>query len=329
MRARHLLTFLVVLALPVVAGAQQKPAAPTPLVINLADGHRQTLVVDAGTYQIGLVNAVPGRRYFLRVGPSQPLALPVLPTASGAEEVTPLQECSTLTEATIALGTVVRETDVASLVDAVRLALVTAGKCVQERDNATMVVNRTRPEFPGAITLTAEAVRDLTISSGLDPHWRIRLNSAGRGTWQTSYGLVFNPNHDQEYFTEATGDGQFTVRRKVHDENSLTFLPSVFFNWLSSDQAFGNLQYGPTLGIGLTSDGGRIGGMLGWSLRFNQNIGVTAGVSVYPHRRLDARYHDGQVVKEALDSAQLNQDSMRANIFVAFTLRPGTSPFGK
>jgi hypothetical protein len=65
----------------------------------------------------------------------------------------------------------------------------------------------------------------------------------------------------------------------------------------------------------------------GWMVRFNQNIGVAAGVSVYPHKRLDGQYHETQVLKESLDSDKLNHDSIKANVFVSFTLRFGSNPF--
>ena len=65
----------------------------------------------------------------------------------------------------------------------------------------------------------------------------------------------------------------------------------------------------------------------GWTVRFNQNIGVVAGVSIYPHKRLDGQYQENQVLKENLDSDKLNKDSIRANSFLALTLRFGSNPF--
>lgn len=352
MRLQRLFILVAVLALPVAALAQpkaedpkkaaepEKSEDPPPLVIDLGNTKVQTLDVDAGTYKIRLVNAVPGREYFLRVGLSQALQLPVLELPGAPEKkeaVTAKQEleervanrCQEITAATRALAGVAQESEVANRVDAVRLALASAGVCKKERDDARRMVGSTSPDFPNAVTLTSEAVRDIKVSNGLGSTWDVRLNSAGRGVWQNSYGFVFSPNHDEDYFTEMTGNEAFTIRRKTRDKNSITFLPAVFYTWLPSSQAFKSAQYGPTLGVGLTTDSGRIGGMLGYSLRFNQNIGITAGVSVYPHRRLDAKYHEGQVLKESLDSDQLNKDSVRGNIFVAFTLRLAASPFGK
>lgn len=323
---------IVTLGLPLVSAAQEKPA-PTPLVIDLARGWEQTLRVDAGTYQIHLTNAVPGREYYLRVGPSQAIEAPVLKMPAAKEAIALGKQggdtCALLTAAAFALAIVESEAEVGQRVDAVRLALASAGECKTEREQAATVVESTKPKLAPVVVINAEAVRQITILNSLGGSWQVGLNSAGRGVWQTTYGFAFNPNHDEEFFSEATGDKEFTIRRKDRDKNSVTFLPSVFFNWLSSSQAFGNIQHGPTLGVGLTSGGGRLGGLLGYSVRFNQNIGLTAGISAYPHRRLDGKYREGQVLKEALDSDKLNKDSVRGNFFVAFTLRLGASPFGK
>ena len=339
MRFHRLFVLVAVFALPALASAQKKAEEPEPtvLVIDLARGFEQTIRVDAGTYEIQLTNAVPGRKYVMQVGPSQPMEVPAMkmPAAqiaaapSGPE--TPRTVCETLAAAVLALATVEQEATVGQRVEELRLALaiVPANECRAQRTNATDTVNASRPTLRPSVAVSADAVRQLTIANALGSTWLVGLNSAGRGVWQTTYGFAFNPNHDEEFFSEATGDKEFTIRRKDRDKDSLTFLPSVFFNWLSSAQAFGDIQHGPTLGIGLTTGGGRLGGLLGYSVRFNQNIGLTAGISIYPHRRLDAKYSENQVLKEALDSDKLNKDSVRGNFFVAFTVRLGASPFGK
>ena len=114
----------------------------------------------------------------------------------------------------------------------------------------------------------------------------------GSGVWQTTYGFVVSPNRDEDFFSEATGQSDFTVRRKPRDEGSLTFLPSVLFTWLPGSQAFSRVQHGPTVGLGITAGdaGGRVSALVGWGIRFHQNIGLAAGVNVYQHRRLDGQY---------------------------------------
>ncbi|MBA3640429.1 MAG: hypothetical protein H0W53_14360 [Acidobacteria bacterium] len=156
------------------------------------------------------------------------------------------------------------------------------------------------------------------------------MTSMGSGVWQTTYGFVVSPNRDEEFFSDASGQSDFTIRRKPRDEDSLTFLPSVLFTWLPTSQAFSRLQHGPTVGLGLTAGeaGGRVSALVGWGLRFHQNIGLAVGVNVYQHRRLDGQYLEGQVIQENLESSKLNRDSTRANYFAALTMRFGAQPFG-
>lgn len=341
MRHQRLFVLAIVLGLPVLAWAQpkendpeQKPE-PTELVIDLAQGRILTWEVEAATYTVRLSNAVPGREYFLRTGPNMPLQLPELKGAATTTErvapktTTDKDSCPSLAAARKALASAALEAAVPKLVDDVRVALATTGECPNEKALANEVVGQTRPVMSHQIKLDAESARRITVASSLGDTWSLALSSAGRGVWQSSYGFVFSPNHDEDFFTEQTGDEAFVIRREKRDKNSITFLPSVFYTWLSTSQAFENFQHGPTIGVGLTTNSGRLGAMLGYSLRFNQNIGITAGVNVYPHRRLGAKYHEGQVLKEALEADQLNKNSVRGNLFVAFTLRLGTSPFGQ
>ena len=125
-----------------------------------------------------------------------------------------------------------------------------------------------------------DAVRQLEILSRAGGRWHVALDSSGRGVWQTTYGFVFSPNHDEDYFSEPTGDEEFTVVRKPRDSHSLTFLPTVFFTWLSSKQAFSNVQHGPTVGLGVTTgaDGGRfaaLGGVGSGSIRTSASSPVS------------------------------------------------------
>ena len=231
------LALIVTLGLPAAGAAQEKPAKPaepTPLVIDLAKGFQQTLGVDAGTYEVRLTNAVPGREYFMQVGPSQAMEVPVLKMPGAKEAVAGAKDsadpCALLTAAVFALATVESETEVGQRVDSVRLALAAVGECKAERTIAASVIASTRPKLAPTVGVNADAVRLVTIANGLGPTWEVRLNSAGRGVWQTTYGFSFNPNRDEEFFSEATGDKEFTIRRKDRDKTSITFRPSVFFN---------------------------------------------------------------------------------------------------
>ena len=311
------------------------PVVTTPVVIDLADAAPRTIRVDAGTYRIVLMNTVVGREYWLQVGPSLPMQVAVLQLNAPREEsVRALSDSKcVVTAAALEVARSTTEASVRTTVDQLRIALAgyAENTCTTEEITSARQVmaatQRTVTETP--VVMTADVLRRLVISSRNGAHWSVALNTTGRGVWQTTYGVAVSPNRDEEYFTEETGESEFTIRKKPADENSLTLLPTVFFTWLSSADAFSNVQHGPTVGLGVTTGtpSGRFSVLGGWMVRFNQNIGVVAGVSIYPHKRLDGQYQENQVLKESLDSDKLNRDSIRANGFVAFTLRFGSSPF--
>ena len=319
------------------SGGAQTPTNSTSTIATIAitvDLAKKdaTISVDAGTYRIVLMNAVPGRDYWLHVGPSIALQIPALDAqvAKRAQATVAQGECPpSVTEAAKSVIESADETQVRDRADVLRIALaqVELAKC----EGAAAILAATQLSFAATpVVMVGDGVRQLEISSRAGGRWRVRLDSTGRGIWQTTYGFTFSPNRDQEYFSQQTGDDEFSVRRKTRDERSLTFLPPVFFTWLYSSQAFANVQHGPTIGLGVTAgtEGGRLAALGGWALRFNQNIGVVGGFGFYPHRRLDGQYQEGQVIKENLTADQLNHDSIRMNVFVSLTVRFGASPFG-
>lgn len=323
---------------PVTGSAAPKTSEVTtlPIVVDLAEPAPQIIRVDAGTYQLTLMNAVPGRTYWLHIGPSFAQEIPVLSAdglKAGLAGVRGVEATGCLlTDVVDQLIASRTEVDVRKNVEILRVQAAGADpkKCPEEIKRAAAVMALTSVELPNApIIMTGNAIRRLSISSRDGGRWGIELNSMGRGTWQTTYGFAFNPNNDEEYFSEAGAGDEFTVRKQVRDSGSLTFLPAVFFTWLPSSQALKNIQHGPTVGVGVTAGdaGGRFGALAGYSLRFNQNIGMVAGVSVYQHRRLNAQYKENQVITENLAPDQLNEDSLRPNVFLALTLRFGSSPF--
>jgi len=341
------------LATPSVASAQAPtpPAQPKkdaaepkkseittlPIVVDLAGSASQAIKVDAGTYQLTLMNAVPGRSYWLHIGPSFAQEIPVL-SAEGIK-FTPFESPGLPAEAPCPLKAAIdrliaspKEIAVRKNVESLRIEAATASTatCEKELEVAAKVMEATSIALPNSpIIISGNAVRRVSISSRDGGHWDVELNSMGRGTWQTTYGLAFSPNEDEEYFSEAGADAEFTIRKKARDSGSLTFLPAVFFTWLPSSQALRNIQHGPTLGLGVTAGdaGGRFGALAGYTVRFNQNIGLLGGLSVYKHRRLDAQYTENQIIKENLAPDKLNKDSLRPNAFLALILRLGSSPF--
>ena len=346
---RAILLLIVAMGTVAPASAQGGDAGPSPpdtvqqnenlLTIDLATKEKKwRLLVNPGTYAIQLMNTIPGEPYAVSVGASTLLEQPALSLPSDSTitshkrilQVRPGQDktdsCEKALESAKKLYAGPEE-QIPQLRREVQAELLS---CQDEdlKRAIDAIIGQTTVTVPNlTVTVQAEARVPVLVSQG-GSTWRITLSSVSRGRWQTMFGWVFAPNRDEEYFTESLEDGMFAVRRREQGKKSLTSLPALFWTWLPARQAFRAFQHGPTAGLGLTvgESSTRPSVFGGYSLRYNQNIGAVLGVAVYPHRRLDGKYSVDQVIKENLESKQLNRDSIRPNFFFGLTLRFGSDP---
>ena len=322
---------------------QEKPSAPTPqkgsaqppsLAIDLTAAARQTWPVDPGTYRIVLYNAIPGVKYTVQSGAAEAAEVPVLVLPAGSAvaglvDVPPtaaeMKLCKEALSDVRALITAQRESEVPALEQRIRANMASCGE--QELKYITAVLGQTVYETGLEVQMPNDARRTLTVARR-NLEWNVTLTTLVRGRFQTLFGWVFAPNNDEEFVSESIGNNQFAIRPRTEDSWALTSLPAVFFTWLPTSQAFRDVQHGPTLGLGVTvgSSGSRPAFLGGYIVRWNQNLGVTVGVALYPHRRLDGKYEVDQVIPSNLESSQLNRDSLLANVFFGGVLRFGSDP---
>ena len=317
---------------PAAAGSRRADAR---LIIDLADkDKKRSLPVNAGTYTVQLINTIPGEPYAVSVGAStlleQPsLLVPSSATMKGGLQGNVLRAVDSCQRAHSAVKRLYDgpEEEIPKLRRQVNAALISCDKQAVKVAITSIIDQTTVAVDDLTVTVPAEARIPVVVSSG-GSTWQLTLTSVSRGRWQTMFGWVFSPDRDEEYFAESLEDGSFTVRRRERRERSLTSLPAVFWTWLPADQAFRAFQHGPTAGLGVTvgETSARPSVFGGYSLRYNQNIGVVVGVAFYSHKRLDSRYSVDQVIKENLESEQLNRGSIRPNVFFGLTLRFGSDP---
>ena len=318
------------------AGAKEdpKPAPTAKLTIDLAAGTVQSWPVEAGTYGVQLANAIPGESYSVIIGVTALSSLPPLQVPSASEiarsPLPPLttSQCTTAAEAAKKLVAATSESDVPTLRKLLQVALLECG-ISDERTALMQIVSATTVDFPDlVIQIPAESRKTVTVVRGPVPPWTVTYSTTSHGQWQALFGWTFAPNRDQEYFSKAGENEKFVVTKRANQSRTLTSLPSVFWTYLPTDQAYRALQHGPTLGLGVTvgDSGSRAAVFGGYTVRFHQNIGVVAGVAIYPHRRLDTKYTEGQTIEENLESDQLNRSVLRGSLFVGAVLRCGSDP---
>jgi hypothetical protein len=318
---------------PSTPAAPSTPAPPKPVVaIDLSAAKTQNWPIDPGTYRIVLYNAIPGVKYIVRSGAAESAEVPTLvfpaasaiavPAAAGQPSGT---GCPTALERVKQLFTASNERDVPKLQQEIRANM---SGCTPEQTTAiNAALAQTVYESGLEIQMPNDARRTVTASRGVE-EWNVTLMTLLRGRIQTLFGWTFAPNNDEEFFSEAAPNNQFTIRPKTESDGGFTNLPSVFFTWLPSAQAFKDIQQGPALGLGVSvgDTAARPSFLGGWMVRWNQNLGVVAGAAIYPHRRLNGKYKPDQVISTNLDTAQLNENDWRLNFFFGGVFRFGSDP---
>jgi hypothetical protein len=303
------------------------------IAIDLSAAKTQNWPVDPGTYRVVLYNAIPGMKYIVRSGAAESAEVPTLvfPTGSAIPGVpAPAGQpagpgCTAALERVKQLFIASSERDVPKLQQEIRANMT--GCTPEQTTTINTVLGQTVYESGLEIQMPNDSRRTVTVSRAAE-EWTVTLQTLLRGRIQTLFGWTFAPDNDEEFFSEAAANNQFIIRPKTESEGGLTNLPSVFFTWLPSSQAFNDIQHGPTLGLGVTAGdaGARASFLGGWMVRWNQNIGVVFGTAIYPHRRLHGKYKVDQTIPTNLDTAQLNENEWRFNFFFGGVFRFGSDP---
>ena len=250
------------------------------LEIDLAGNRVREVRRNPGSYSIRLTNMIPGRKYRVEVGPSAPRDVPHLdlgedsvlmyiPESDGA--------CPKLNNIGVNLRAAQSESDVPGLLAQIGDLLT---NCTDSTIKAmvSLVISSTTEKVAGlTVEVEGNSRRPITVhrldqaGANTDATWPIVIFSPG-GSWQRTYGWMFAPNRDKEYFAKppnpatapdgsggapgsedspGTGSVQNEITEGTHAENSLTSLPAVFWTWLSPGQRSQPIQHGPTAGLGV------------------------------------------------------------------------------
>jgi hypothetical protein len=314
-------------------GSSGSPATPRPpIAIDLSAAKTQNWPIDPGTYRIVLYNAIPGVKYVVRSGAAEVAEVPTLVFPAGSAIPLPpaiptpgTAGCPTALKLVKDLFVTPDESGVPQIQQAIRADITACTAAEATYINA--VLAQTVYESGVEVQMPNDARRTVSVARGVQ-EWNVTLTTLLRGRIQTLFGWTFAPDNDEEYFSEAGPGNQFTIRKKTESEGGFTNLPSVFFTWLPSSQAFSDIQHGPTLGLGVTAGdaGARAAFLGGYMVRWNQNLGVVFGATLYPHRRLDGKYHQDQTIPTNLETLQLNKNQWRFNYFFGGVFRFGSDP---
>jgi len=183
------------------------------------------------------------------------------------------------------------------------------------KQNEQLIVIISRP------TLPADNDKD-----NKKQQWRYVFKTQKKGKWLTTYGFTYISSilkNNEAFFAKQTDD-VFTVT-ELNNRSRLTFVPSIFFKWFPYKDLGKDVSHSFTGGIGYDLEAPTA--FLGYSLLYNQNIGVSVGLAGHQQDFLNGRYNEGDQLMENLAENQLNEKLYTVNPYISVTFRFGAAPF--
>jgi len=331
---RWLPLLVVCAAIPALARA----ADPAPLTVDLAhDDPNTELPVSAGVpFFVRINNMAPSLRntgaYEVTIKlehiPIPPLDIPEpKPEDKKGIEAKAVDPCAPAQKALVALSTA--EDEAKAFEAAVNLRKLLKKCPLVAKEAAPYLAAMTEDVTAPSVTLKPGELLRVTVKrpdGDKTRTWERVFSTGESGKWLQSYGFMFIPNRDDEFFSKPQDDGKtFTITQK-DDRHGLDFAPSIFFTWLPASKEGSDCPVlGVTGGLGFDLKAPTV--FLGPTLMYRQNLQLVAGVVMHQQRRLRGEFATGQTVKESLDLDQLTDKTYRPNFFIGLALRLGKSPF--
>jgi hypothetical protein len=294
-------------------------------------GETMTLPVAAGSIvSIVISNRIPGRHYDVtvikRVIPIEPLSFP-----KSTERGVPEQACIDLIAATKDLFQASDEKAASETAGKIEKLLpgLDPTKC-PDVANAQKALAEMNHAVSGQYLVGAGEELEITVerknAQGNILSWKVIQSAGDRGKFFTSYGFLFIPTAEKEFFSKTTGTASdFVITRKA-DRKNFDFAPSVLFTWLSTaDQASPRPLVRPTLGLGFDLSTPVV--FAGVSLTYNINLALVGGVVMHQQRHLSGEFNEGQTIHENLSSEKLTSTTYKPNWFFGVAFRFDTAPF--
>jgi len=333
-------------------------AAQTRAVLDLteAGGSRQ---ISPGKVEVTLINMVPGPVSYsistrVQAVPIPPFSVsnlgitPAAVAAAAAAAAAPVAgPCDQASDAITAdLAAAKSEQDVKKAIDTLRSSANFKSCADQTKIQGieTFIETRTTKVLSGSYTVNQgqELVVEIKRSdpTASDPKheksWAFVLTTGAKGAWFIHYGFSFLKDHDQTYFSKAddpTTDANgkpnpttYHIMRKS-EHSGLKAEPSVILSYVPA--RFQNKNYIPAVTAGLGIDFNNPFVFFGGSLLVGDNVNVFIGAAVHREKRLNGKYHEGDLVKENLSEDQLTDNVLKPALVFGVGFRFDTNPFKK
>jgi hypothetical protein len=319
----------IVLAAILAAGQHVTAEVPTR-DIDLASKVTLDLEVTPEVpFRIRVTNLMPSKMYRVRTTYRTVLIRP-LPDVVRFQttELKGNDPCPELAAAAKGVGAAADEAAVSAAANRVRTFL-DAGGCADAevvdaaRDTLNATVYDNLPDqfaVPGGREL--EVIVERVEGTTVQRTWTSLFRTAMPGAWGALSTLAFVPTQDDEYFMKQEAADSFVITRKA-DRRTADIVPAVLFTWAPAGRENSPRLWSIAGGLGFDSSNPLV--MLGASVTFYRNLGITAGLVGHRQRRLVGNYEVGQKIKENLTAEQLHQNTYAPNLFVGVHYRFGST----
>lgn len=298
--------------------------------------------VKPGAFNLRLVNVMNGTNYIIESHTTavnalsempEPLKLPPLVAAQSPCE-------KAISDFTAAVEKAATEEEVAKARDAA-LKEATDADC-KKKINDTAVLDVAGEPFEVGVQ------EDITFSIKRPKQGKLGERDFGNytfatarkqpGIWTALYGFNYIKSGDEKYYSKASEGTPvtYTVTEST-DRSERDFVPSIYFMWLkehnhggwvdalswNNEDVFGGI----TTGIGFDFDNPTA--FLGYGVGWGYNVLLTVGTAMHKEKRLNGRYHSGDVINENLSEDQLTDETYKSRAYVGIAFRFGENPFKK
>ncbi|WP_295664303.1 hypothetical protein [uncultured Mucilaginibacter sp.] len=167
--------------------------------------------------------------------------------------------------------------------------------------------------------------------------WTINIQTEEKGQFVTVYGFTYIPfvfGKPHTYYAQQNLDskgaplGTYTVA-PGSSESQAQYAPTVAFHYITKSSGVLSSSFTAGLGVSLSSNATGISPVViaGYSLLYNQNIGINFGVAAHQVTNLKGEFTNGQLLYSGLQGNDLNEQVTRFNPFFSIIFRFGSNPF--
>ncbi len=167
--------------------------------------------------------------------------------------------------------------------------------------------------------------------------WTLNVQTEESGQFVTVYGFTYIPfalYKPHTYYAQPNSDskgvplGTYTVT-PASSESLAQYAPTIAFHYITKQSGMLSSSFTAGLGVSLNSNASGIAPIViaGYSLLYNQNMGINFGIAAHQVTNLKGEFTNGQVISSGLQANDLNEQVTRFNPFVSIIFRFGSTPF--